>query len=75
MGPVAQDFSSAFGLGESDRHINTIDLDGVALAAIQGLYQIVKEKEEEIKELRETIREINKRLAGMMLPPPRPDEK
>jgi trimeric autotransporter adhesin len=39
MGPTAQDFSSAFGLGEDNRHITTIDADGVALAAIQGLYR------------------------------------
>jgi hypothetical protein len=37
LGPVAQDFFSAFGLGEGDRTINTVDADGVALAAIQGL--------------------------------------
>jgi Chaperone of endosialidase len=39
MGPTAQDFSRAFGLGEDNRHITTIDADGVALAAIQGLYK------------------------------------
>ena len=37
MGPVAQDFSAAFGLGDSDKRITTVDADGVALAAIQGL--------------------------------------
>jgi hypothetical protein len=37
MGPMAQDFSAAFGLGESDKMISTVDADGVALAAIQGL--------------------------------------
>ncbi len=38
MGPMAQDFYGAFGLGEDDTHISTVDADGVALAAIQGLY-------------------------------------
>jgi hypothetical protein len=37
MGPMAQDFRAAFGLGENDTSISTIDADGVALAAIQGL--------------------------------------
>ena len=37
MGPMAQDLHAALGLGESDKHIATIDADGVALAAIQGL--------------------------------------
>ncbi|MBN1657874.1 MAG: tail fiber domain-containing protein [Anaerolineae bacterium] len=38
MGPMAQDFHAAFALGDSERHINSLDADGVALAAIQGLY-------------------------------------
>lgn len=38
LGPVAQDFRRAFGLGEDERTISTIDADGVALAAIQGLH-------------------------------------
>ena len=37
MGPMAQDFRDAFGLGETELGISTIDADGVALAAIQGL--------------------------------------
>jgi alpha-tubulin suppressor-like RCC1 family protein len=37
LGPTAQDFKAAFGLGESDTGIATVDADGVALAAIQGL--------------------------------------
>ena len=37
MGPMAQDFHAAFGLGSSDKQIVTVDADGVALAAIQGL--------------------------------------
>jgi regulator of replication initiation timing len=43
MGPTAQEFYAAFGLGEDDKHITTVDADGVALAAIQGLHQLVKE--------------------------------
>jgi Chaperone of endosialidase len=39
IGPMAQDFYSAFGLGLDDKHITTIDEGGVALAAIQGLYR------------------------------------
>jgi hypothetical protein len=43
IGPTAQDFYTAFGVGEDNKHITTIDADGVALAAIQGLYQLEKE--------------------------------
>jgi hypothetical protein len=38
LGPTAQDFKRAFGLGESATGITTIDADGVALAAIQALH-------------------------------------
>lgn len=40
IGPMAQDFQKTFGLnGKDDKHISSIDAQGVALAAIQGLYQ------------------------------------
>jgi hypothetical protein len=42
-GPTAQDFHVAFGLnGADDKHIATVDADGVALAAIQGLNRKVE---------------------------------
>jgi hypothetical protein len=37
LGPMAQDFYGTFGVGPDDKHISTVDADGVALAAIQGL--------------------------------------
>jgi hypothetical protein len=37
LGPVAQDFSAAFGLGDDGRSISVVDASGVAFAAIQGL--------------------------------------
>ncbi|HZM04169.1 MAG TPA: tail fiber domain-containing protein [Candidatus Saccharimonadales bacterium] len=46
IGPVAQDFHAAFGLnGSDDKHITTVDENGVALAAIQGLNQKVENLE------------------------------
>jgi hypothetical protein len=42
LGPMAQDFKAAFGLGVDDRHISTSDAVGVVLAAIQGLHQNVE---------------------------------
>ena len=52
MGPMAQDFHAAFGLGQDDTHIATVDADGVALAAIQGLYKKLQDKDAEIADLR-----------------------
>jgi len=37
LGPTAQDFYAAFGLGTSDVSIGTVDADGVALKAAQAL--------------------------------------
>lgn len=37
MGPMAEDFHDVFGLGDDEQRISTVDADGVALAAIQGL--------------------------------------
>jgi hypothetical protein len=43
LGPMAQDFHAAFGLnGSDDKHIATVDEEGVALAAIQGLNEKVE---------------------------------
>jgi hypothetical protein len=38
IGPMAQDFYAAFAVGEDDRHITSIDEDGVALAAVKALH-------------------------------------
>jgi hypothetical protein len=59
IGPMAQDFWAAFGLGDDDKHIGTIDESGVALAAIQGLYQVMKETD---ARLQRAFEERNRRL-------------
>jgi len=41
VGPTAEDFYQAFALGDDNKYISTTDADGVALAAIQALYQRV----------------------------------
>src|SRR6185369_6545394 len=51
MGPTAQDFHEAFNLGEDEKHISTVDAQGVALAAIQELYKITQQKDGKIAEL------------------------
>ena len=57
IGPVAEEFSETFGLGEDDATIGTVDADGVALAAIQGLYELVQEQAERITELERRLAE------------------
>jgi Chaperone of endosialidase len=55
IGPVAEDFHSAFGVGESERHIAALDTNGVALAAIQGLNDVVLDQEAQIARLEEQL--------------------
>ncbi len=45
IGPMAQDFHAAFGVGQDGHYISTVDEEGVALAAIQELYRIVQGSE------------------------------
>ncbi|HQQ76836.1 MAG TPA: tail fiber domain-containing protein [Thermoanaerobaculia bacterium] len=52
LGPMAQDFRAAFGLGDRDTGIGLIDEAGIALAAIQGLNAKLAEREAEIEALK-----------------------
>ncbi|MDH4063125.1 MAG: tail fiber domain-containing protein [Acidobacteriota bacterium] len=65
MGPTAQDFRAAFGLGESDVRINTIDADGVALAAVRALEARTRELRDENTELREALADLRRELDGL----------
>jgi trimeric autotransporter adhesin len=58
IGPMAQDFYAAFGVGEDQTHITSIDSDGVALAAIQGLYA-------ENQELKAQVNDLESRLTAL----------
>jgi FtsZ-binding cell division protein ZapB len=55
IGPMAGDFHDAFDVGTSDEHINSINADGVALAAIQGLSAELDEARAELAETREDL--------------------
>lgn len=67
IGPVAQDFHVAFGVGGDDKHIAALDANGVALAAIQGLNEKVEVKmknaETRFEELCAENAELKRRLA------------
>jgi hypothetical protein len=64
VGPVAQDFA-VFGYGESDLAINMQDADGVALAAIQGLYKISQEQGALIEALQAENAAQQQQIAGL----------
>ncbi len=58
IGPVAQDFYAAYQLGDSDKSISTIDVDGIALAAIKALHKTIKELRTEITEQQEQSKQF-----------------
>ncbi|HEX2202225.1 MAG TPA: tail fiber domain-containing protein [Longimicrobium sp.] len=62
MGPMAQDFHAAFGLGESDLLINSIDIDGVSLAGVKALDARTTTQQAEIEALRAENAELRARL-------------
>ena len=66
IGPMAQDFMAAFGYGVNDTHITATDADGVALAAIQGLYAMQREELQKQAEVNTALRWHNAQLQAML---------
>lgn len=62
VGPTAQDFYSRFGLGSSRLVLAPSDLSGVALAAIQGLSEQLREQQEQIGYFRSKLEEQTKQM-------------
>ena len=58
VGPTAQDFRAAFGLGESDVRIGSVDADGIALAAVKAL-------EARTRDLRDGDSALNKSVVAL----------
>lgn len=55
LGPMAQDWAAAFGLGDSDTRIAAVDANGVALTSIQALHHLIRELRQEVTELHEKV--------------------
>jgi Chaperone of endosialidase len=51
LGPMAQDFAAAFGLGENIRLIDPTDSIGVTMVATKALYKRVQQLEARVAEL------------------------
>jgi hypothetical protein len=65
IGPMAQDFHAVFGLGEDDKGIGTLDSDGVMYAAIQGLFEELKERDAKIEQLEAQNAEVQTELRAI----------
>ena len=55
LGPTAQDFRAAFGLGDFPLRINTTDADGVALAGVRALEARTRALQAEVEILRQRL--------------------
>jgi hypothetical protein len=58
IGPTAQDFKAAFGVGADDKSISTIDPSGIALAAIKALRIEAKNKTQQLNDLQNKVQQL-----------------
>lgn len=65
IGPMAQDFFAAFKVGEDDKHISSVDPDGVALAAIQGLHAELVERDEKLADQQKQISDLKAQVTEL----------
>lgn len=65
LGPVAQDFYAAFGLGADDRHISTVDADGVSLAVAKALNETSQKQAAQIAALQSQLGDQTRALKAL----------
>lgn len=65
VGPTAQDFRAAFGLGEDPLRIGSMDADGIALAAAKALEARTRALQEENDALRAALDELRREIRDM----------
>ena len=64
FGPVAEDFRAAFQLGDGQT-ISNVDADGVTMAAIQGLHQLLEEQQTALERKDQEMADLRRRLAAL----------
>jgi hypothetical protein len=64
FGPVAEDFRAAFQLGDGQT-ISNVDADGVTMAAIQGLHQLLEEQQSALERKDQEMADLRRRLAAL----------
>lgn len=65
IGPYAQDFNKAYGLGDGKLSINTIDSDGIALASIQALAERNTNLQKKNKELLSRVERLETQFSKL----------
>jgi trimeric autotransporter adhesin len=66
LGPTAQDFHAAFGLGEDPLYIGSMDADGVALAAVRALEARTRQTNERLTRDNDELRARLARLEALL---------
>jgi hypothetical protein len=61
IGPTAQDFKAAFGVGSDGKSISTIDPSGIALAGVKELRKENQELKSQVAELKKMVEELAKK--------------
>jgi len=61
LGPMAQDWASAFGLGVNDTTIAAVDANGVTLLSVQALYRLIRELRQEVTDLHQQVSALVRR--------------
>jgi hypothetical protein len=65
IGPTAQDFKAAFGLGADDTHIASLDVASVAVLGVKVLHQMIEERNAEIAKRDARVTVLEARLAEL----------
>ncbi|NIM51842.1 MAG: hypothetical protein GTO22_21790 [Gemmatimonadales bacterium] len=66
LGPFAEDFYQAFGLGTDETTIGHLDIAGVSLAAAQALERRTRELQEQLDLKDQEIGQLRAELAALL---------
>jgi hypothetical protein len=64
VGPTPSDFVAAFDLGSNTPRMNLVDGEGITLAAIQAMNQMLDEKDAEIQDLKARLQKLEQLMNG-----------
>ncbi len=62
IGAISQDFHQLFGFGDSAESIATVDADGVALAAIQGLHEELQDRDAKLAQQQQELGQLKQQI-------------
>jgi hypothetical protein len=65
VGPTAEEFFEAFGLGQDNAHIAPSDKVGIALLAVQGLYRELQAKDAHIEDLEQRMKALESAIQAV----------